>query len=84
MLLAFCNLLVKCSNVVVLPFSASVRPIITDEQKAFIHRDLEIPFEQQKCRDLITLDTLHAYYGGLKPNPTARRLNTYSRRCKYF
>ena len=63
-------------------FSASVHPIITDEQEAFIHRVLEIPFEQRKCKDLITLDTLHAYCGGPKPTPVARRLNTYSRRRK--
>jgi len=33
-------------------FSASTRPHITDEQEEFIHRVLDIPFEQQKCRDL--------------------------------
>lgn len=46
-------------------FSASVRPRITNEQEAFICRVLEIPFKEQKCRDPITLDTLHAYCGGL-------------------
>ena len=44
--------------------SASVCPSITGEQEAFIQRVLEIPFEKRKCRDLITLDTLHAYCGG--------------------
>ena len=43
--LVFCNLLVKCSNVVVFTFSASIRPTITDEQEAFIHQVLEISFE---------------------------------------
>ncbi|KAK9992780.1 hypothetical protein SO802_022483 [Lithocarpus litseifolius] len=41
--------------------SASIRPHISDEQKAFIHRVTEIPFGEQKCQDLITLDTLHTY-----------------------
>ena len=45
---------------------------------------LEIPFDERKCRDLITLDTLHAYYGGPVPTPAARKLNTYSRRCKFL
>ncbi|XP_030933418.1 uncharacterized protein LOC115959226 [Quercus lobata] len=62
--------------------SAIVRPPITDEQEAFIHRVLKIPFNEWKCRGLITLDTLHAYSGGLVPMPEARRLNTYSRRHK--
>ena len=56
--------------------SASVRPCITDKQEAFIRRVLKIPFDERKCRDLITLDTLHAYYGGLVPMPAARKLNT--------
>ena len=63
-------------------FSASVYPIIIDEQEAFIHRVIDIPFEQRKCRDLITLDTLHAYCSGLEPTPAAHRLNTYSHRRK--
>jgi len=48
-------------------FLASIRPHIIDEQEAFIHWVLEIPFDEQRCRDLITLDTLHAYCGGLEP-----------------
>ena len=62
--------------------STSVRPRITDEQEAFIHQVLEILFDKQKCRDLITLDMLHIYCGGPEPMPAARRLNAYSRRCK--
>ena len=45
---------------------------------------LEIPFDKRKCKDLITLDTLHAYCGGPEPTPATRRLNTYSRRCKFL
>ena len=56
-----------------LVFSASVRPHITDEQEAFIHRVTEIPLDKQKCRDLITLDTLHAYCRGPKPTLKAHR-----------
>ena len=33
-------------------FLASTRPHITDKQEEFIHRVLDIPFEQQKCWDL--------------------------------
>ena len=63
--------------------SASIRPSISNEQEAFIQRVIKIPFEQHKCRDLITLDTLHAYCGGPKPTLAARRINTYSRRREY-
>ena len=62
--------------------SASVRPSITGEQEAFIQRVLEIPFEKHKCRDLVTLDTLHTYCGGPVPTPIARKLNSYSRHRK--
>ena len=71
-------------NVVCFPhFSASIRPFITDEQEAFICRVLEIPFDERRCRDLINLDTLHAYCGGLKPTPAACRLNAYSCHRKF-
>ena len=60
-------------------FSASTRPHITDEQEEFIHRILDIPFEQRKCRDLITLENLHLYCRGPKPTPEARRLDEYFR-----
>ena len=45
---------------------------------------LKIPFDEKKCRDLITLDTLHAYYGGPMLTSVARKLNTYSRRHKFL
>ena len=64
-------------------FSAIVRLNITDKQEDFIRWVLEIPFEQRKCRNLITLDMLHANCGGLEPTPTAHRLNTFSRWHKY-
>ena len=64
--------------------SASVRPRITNEQEAFIRLVLEIPFDERKCRDLITLDILHAYCSGPVPTPVARKLNTYSCRCKFL
>ena len=38
-------------------FSASVRPHITDKQEALIRWVLEIPFDERRCKDLITLDT---------------------------
>ena len=51
--------------------SAYTRPHITDEQEEFIHRVLEIPLEERKCRDLITLDTIHLYCGGPEPSTEA-------------
>ena len=63
-------------------FPACARPLITDEQEAFIRQVLEVPFEQRKCGDLITLDTLHLYCGGLKSTAEAHRLDEFSRRCK--
>uniref|UniRef100_A0A7N2MDM9 Uncharacterized protein n=1 Tax=Quercus lobata TaxID=97700 RepID=A0A7N2MDM9_QUELO len=53
----------------------SVRPHIIDKQEAFIRQVIEIPLDKRKCRDLITLDTLHAYCSGPEPTPIARRLN---------
>ena len=65
-------------------FSASVRPCISNEQEAFIRQVLEIPFDEQRCRDLITLDSLHAYCKGPESTPTAHRLHGYSRRRKLY
>ena len=80
----FFVLFCKYFNVVIIfSISTSICPSITDEQEAFIQRVIEIPFEQCKCRDLITLDTLHTYCGGPEPTSAARRLNTYSRRREY-
>ena len=59
-------------------FSAYTRPHITDEQEEFIRRVLEIPLEERKCRDLITLDTIHLYCGGPEPLTEARRLEEFS------
>ena len=66
------------------PFSANVRPCITDEQEAFFHQVLKIPFDEWKCRYLITLDTLHAYSGGPKLTLAARCLNSYSHQRKFL
>ena len=52
----------------------------TDEQEEFIRWVLEIPLEERKCRDLITLDTIHLYCGGPEPSTEARRLEEFSRR----
>ena len=72
--------LFRISNIVCLSFlSASVRPHISSEQEDFIRRVTEIPLDKRKCWDLITLDTLHAYYGGSEPTQEACRLNAYSR-----
>ena len=45
-------------------FPAQVHPHITNEQEAFINRVLEIPLEQRKWKDLVTLDILHTFCGG--------------------
>ena len=65
-------------------FSLFHLPCIIDEQEAFICWVLEIPYDERKCRDLITLDTLHAYSGGPVLTLAARKLNTYSRRRKFL
>ena len=67
-------------TLVIFFFSAYTRPHITDEQEEFIQRILEIPLEDRKCRDLITLDTLHLYCGGPDPSAEARRLEEFARR----
>ncbi|KAL0000418.1 hypothetical protein SO802_014199 [Lithocarpus litseifolius] len=63
-------------------FSAFSRPVITEEQKAFILKVTGIPLEERKCRDLITPDALYAYCGGPEPTEEARRLNNLSRQRK--
>ena len=65
-------------------FSASVCSRITDEQEAFIRQVLDIPFDERRCKELITLDTQHAYYGGPELMPTTRRLNAYSCQHKFL
>ena len=61
-------------------FLAYTHPHITDEQEEFIRRVLEILLEERKCRDLITLDTIHLYCGGPEPSTEAWRLEEFSRR----
>ena len=73
------------SNVVYFSFfSTSVCPRITSEKEDFIHQVTEIPLDERKCRDLIILDTLHAYCEGPKPTPEACHLNAYSRCHKFI
>ena len=62
--------------------SAYTRPHITDKQEEFICRVLEISLEERKCRDLITLDTIHLYCGGPEPSAEPRKLEEFSRRRK--
>ena len=45
---------------------------------------LEIPLEEHKCRDLITLDIIHLYCGGPEPSAEARKLDEFSRRCEWI
>ena len=69
------------NNILPLSFfflSTYTRPQITDEQEEFIRRVLEIPLEEHKCRDLITLDTIHLYCGGSELSTEARRLEEFS------
>ena len=79
------SLFICCVDVVCFYlFSASVCSRITDEQEAFIRQVLDIPFDERRCKELITLDTQHAYYGGPEPMPTTRRLNAYSCQHKFL
>lgn len=55
---------------------------MTDEQESFIRRILEIPFKQRKWKDLVILDTIHAFYGGPVLTPIARQLQAYTHRHK--
>lgn len=45
-------------------FLASVLRDITEEQARFLRKVWDIPFEERKRKDLVALDTLHAFYGG--------------------
>ena len=51
-------------------FSTQVRPKIIDEQENFLRKVWEIPLEQRKWKDLVTLDTLHAFCEGPESMPT--------------
>ena len=51
---------------------------------SFYRQVTEVPLFKRKCRDLITLDTLRAYYEGPKLTLATCRLNAYSRRCKFI
>ena len=53
-------------------FSASVHLDITNEPEDFLGKVQAIPLEERKWKDLLTLDTLHAFCGGLEPTPVAR------------
>ena len=55
-------------------FLASIRPRIIGEQEDFIRHETDIPLDERKCWDLITLDTLHAYCGGPEPTLEVRHL----------
>ena len=55
---------------------------MTNEQESFIRRILEIPFKQRKWKDLVILDTIHAFYGGPMLTPIARQLQAYTHRRK--
>ena len=63
--------------------SLLTRPEISDEQREFFRPILGFPLEQRKCRDLITLDTLHLYCGGPEPTAEARKLEEFSRQRKW-
>ena len=77
--LLFSVYLFQISNIACLSFlSASVRSHITGKQEDFIRKVTEILMDEWKCRDLITLNTLHAYCRGPEPTQEARRLNAYS------
>ena len=51
-------------------FSTQVRPKIIDKQENFLRKVWEIPLEQRKWKDLVTLDTLHAFCEGPESMPT--------------
>ena len=56
-------------------FSAQVRLEISDEQENFLRRVWEIPLEQRKWKDLVTLDTLHTFCVDLESTLIARQLH---------
>ena len=45
---------------------------------------MEIPLDQRKCKDLVTLDTIHAFCGGPMPTPETCRLQAYTHRRKFL
>lgn len=71
------------SNTCLFCFSASVLRDITDEQASFLRKFWDIPFEEKKWKDLVTLVTFHAFYGGPEPTLVAQRLHATSRHHKF-
>ncbi|KAK9986895.1 hypothetical protein SO802_031846 [Lithocarpus litseifolius] len=53
-------------------------------QENFLKRVWAIPLKERKWKDLVTLDTLHAFCGGLEPTLTARQLHASSYHCKFL
>jgi len=63
-------------------FLAQVRCEVTNEQENFLKRILAIPLEERKWKDLVTLDTLYTFCGGLELTLKVRRLHASSYHCK--
>ena len=57
--------------------------VITLDQVDFLEWVWAIPSEQRSWKRLVTLDTLHAFCGGSKPTPKAKRLDIFSQVQKW-
>ena len=65
--------LVSCLTLSFSCFSASVHSDIIDEQEDFLRKFWAIPLEERKWKDLVSLDTLHAFCGGSVLTSVARQ-----------
>lgn len=57
---------------------------ISEEQEDFLQHILTIPLEEGSWKNLVTLDSLHAFCGGLIMTYKARHLDGQSRLHKFF
>ena len=56
--------------------------MISDEEFDFLQCILAIPFAERSWKKVVTLDSLHAFYGGPIPMDKARRLDAQSHWCE--
>ena len=56
---------------------------ISEEEEDFLQCILAIPFGERSWKKLVTLNSLHAFCGGLVPMDEVGRLDTQTHLCKF-
>lgn len=64
--------------------STQARLMISEEQEDFLQRILTIPLVKRSWKNLVTLDSLHAFYGGPISMDKAKHLDSQAHLHKLF